>query len=338
MRKLLLSPYGFDVSVGDIFSALTTGNTLVLVRRNEILSNLPFWLAETRTTHLSVTPSVAHQIPTDGIPSLKHINFVGESLPVDLAARLSQNREVWSTSGITECAVSSTEWLIPSRSTENSFGERVTIGLPIGHNNIYILRPSTNDLSAIGEVGEICIGGPQVAREYVSDPTLSAVKFVRDPFTKIPGARMFRSGDLGKWNRNGMIDFMGRTDGQTKLRGMRMETGEVETVVLQSNKDVLAVYADVHTSESEQVLVALFTLRSEVVPTTERQKITGYGDTWVIPLSEERVRSVVQSAQEACERLLPTYMRPTIWLCLNSFPKDPNGKLDRRILKRFVQE
>ncbi|KIK51311.1 hypothetical protein GYMLUDRAFT_181590 [Collybiopsis luxurians FD-317 M1] len=338
MRKLLLSPYTFDISVGDIFSTLTGGHTLVLVRRDELLSNLPFWLAETRTTHLSVTPSVARQIPSNGLPNLTYINFVGETVPVDLAARLSQNKEVRNTFGPTESVVSVTEWIIPSQSTVGSIGERVTIGLPIGHNNIYILRPSTNDLSAIGEMGEICIGGSQVSRGYVSDATLSATKFIPDPFSKVPGAQMFRSGDLGKWNRDGMIEHMGRMDGQVKFRGQRIETGEIETVVLQSNQDILAVYADIHRIDGEQVMVGVFTLHSGASAMMERQVIAGYSDTWAIPLSEGRVNTVVQSAEEACQRLLPKYMRPTVWLCLNAFPKDPHGKLNRRNLKKLVQE
>ena len=264
MRKLLLSPYTFDISVGDIFSTLTSGGTLGLVRRQELLSNLPYWLDMMKTTHLAVTPSVGRQIPTEGLPHLTHIIFVGETLPVDLAIRLSKTRQVHNTMGPTECVIDATEYVVP-KSTDASdaayaIGDRVPIGYPIGATNIYVLRPSTLELTARGEVGEICIGGPQVSRGYVTDAELSRSKFVSDPFTGVTGGMMFRSGDIGRWNQFGQLEHLGRMDGQVKLRGLRIETGEIEHVVQKSSPDIHTVYADVLDISGEQTLVVVFTL------------------------------------------------------------------------------
>ncbi|KAJ3743516.1 putative nonribosomal peptide synthetase [Lentinula detonsa] len=332
MRKLLLSPYTFDISVGDIFSALTTGNMLVLVRRERMLSNLLFWLEKTCTTHLSITSTLARHLPTDGIPFLKYINFVGETVPIDVASRLSRTRNLRNTMGPTECVVSATEYIIPPHSTTASFGERVPIGRPIGSTNIYILRPSTYDLVAIGEVGEICIGGSQVSRGYVTDAALSEAKFVSDPFSNVAGARMFRSGDLGRWNRNKLLEHLGRMDRQIKLRGLRVETGEIETVVQNASEDISSVYVDMHEVEGEQVLIALMVLAlDEAVEESDSRTVH------VLDATRESVKVAVKKGKEACEKLLPVYMKPAVWHCISSLPRDSNGKLDHRVLQDLIR-
>lgn len=263
MRKLLLSPYTFDISVGDIFSTLTTGGTLGLVRRDELLSNLPYWLEIMETTDLAVTPSIGRQLPTHGLPQLRRILFVGETLPVALAVRLRQTREVYNTMGPTECVVDATEYSLPVPTQDSLvFRDRVPIGYPIGETTIHILCPSTLELVVGQEVGEICIGGPQVARGYLADAELSKKKFVSDPFSPVPLGRMFRTGDLGRWNQFGQVEHLGRIDSQVKLRAIRIEPGEVEHVV-QSVNGIETAYADVIDMGrlGEQSLVVAYTLQ-----------------------------------------------------------------------------
>ena len=257
MRKLLVSPYTFDISVGDIFSTLTSGGTLGLVSRTKLLSNLPYWVEKMRTTHLALTPSVGRQLPIDGLPDLQHLIFVGETLPVDLAFNMSRNRTVSNTMGPTECVIDATEYIIPKGSPLLEGAQRVSIGYPIGQTTIYILRPSTTERVAVDEVGEICIGGPQVTRGYLASTDLTNAKFVPDPFSTIPGARMFRTADLGRWNRYGQLDHLGRLDGQVKLRGLRIETGEIEAVLMRSSTDILGIYVDVLDVRGEMALVAV---------------------------------------------------------------------------------
>nr|ABA12609.1 putative nonribosomal peptide synthetase [Omphalotus olearius] len=327
MRKLLMSPYTFDVSIADIFSTLTSGGTLGLVRRLELLSNLPYWLGVMKTTHLAVTPSVGRQIPTEGLPHLRHILFAGETLPVDLAVRLSQTREVSNIMGPTETTIEATEYLVPKK----LFGERVPIGYALGTTLIYIVRPTTLDLVARGEVGEICIGGPQVARGYVSDPELSSKKFVPDPFSRVEGAKIFRTGDLGRWNEFGQLDHLGRLDGQIKLRGLRIETGEIELVVQKADADIRGVYVDVLDYDGEQNLVAAFTLSSNSLGTS-------HSEVAVVSLTEPAVVQKLKLARAACTANLPAYMRPFFWLCLTHFPTDTSGKLDRRQVRALLHE
>ncbi|EEB86569.1 hypothetical protein MPER_16429, partial [Moniliophthora perniciosa FA553] len=141
---------------------------------------------------------------------------------------------------------------------------------------------------------------------------------------------MFRTGDLGRWNHFGQLDHLGRIDGQVKLRGLRIETGEIEYVVQKSNATIQAVYADVVRFGEEQLLVGAFTLSS----TTNGFKNQLIDDhTWVIPQSQGEVDCVLQDVNEACQRFLPAYMKPAVWLCVTGFPTSISGKTDRSILR-----
>ncbi|KAJ7600316.1 putative nonribosomal peptide synthetase, partial [Mycena floridula] len=323
MRKLLISPYTFDVSVGEIFSTLTSGGTLSVVSRTKLLSNLPFWVEKMRSTHIALTPSVGRHFPVDGLPDLQHILFVGETLPVDLAFNMSRNRTVSNMMGPTETVVDATEYIIP-KGSPLVFGQRVPIGYPIGQTVIYVLRPSTNDLVAVDEVGEICIGGPQVSRGYLGDDELSRAKFVADPFSTIPGARMFRTADLGRWNRFGQLEHFGRLDGQVKLRGLRIETGEVETVVMRASTDIRGVYVDVLDFRGEMALIAVL------------EQVTS--DTDPVGLTTITEAAVLETVKSACTKFLPSYMKPSIWLSIHQFPLNSSGKLERKALREVVQE
>ncbi|KAH9959905.1 putative nonribosomal peptide synthetase [Russula compacta] len=318
MRKLLVSPYTFDVSVGDIFSTLTSGGTLGLVSRTKLLSNLPYWVEKMRTTHLALTASLGRQLPINGLPDLQHVIFVGETLPVDLAYNMSRNRTVTNAMGPTETVIDATEYIIPKGSPALEGVQRTSIGHPIGQTNIYILRPSTIERVAMDEVGEICIGGPQVARGYVAAADLTNAKFVPDPFSTTPGARMFRTADLGRWNRYGQVDHLGRLDGQVKLRGLRIETGEIEAVLMKSSTDIRGVYVDVFDVRGEMALVAV------LAQGTCKDALTNMTDT--------------DAVKAACAKYLPVYMRPFIWLCTPQLTVNAAGKLDRNTLRAVVQE
>ncbi|KAK7045501.1 hypothetical protein VNI00_007754 [Paramarasmius palmivorus] len=327
MRRLLFSSYAFDVSVDDIFSTLTSGGTLGLVRREALLSDLPYWLDRMKPTHVAVTPSVGRYIPSEGLSHLRYVLFSGETLPVELAFRLSKTREVHNIMGPTEATIYCTEYTVPRlRPDGGSFGDRVPIGRPIDQNKTYILRPGTTELAVQGEVGEICIGGPQVARGYIGDGELSKAKFLPNPFDS--SGTMFRTADLGRWNHLGLLDHLGRIDGQVKLRGLRIETGEIEYVVQKANPDLNAVHTDVIHVGDEQILAGVFMLKSLPVGVTD-------GD-WTISSAIEEVARAVNLANSACDIHLPLYMKPTTWLCVTDLPMTTSGKTDRSALREKI--
>lgn len=237
--RMQLAAYTFDVSIGDFFAVLTAGGRLGLVRRHTMLSALSFWLDAVHASHLALTPSVGDLLVETTLPSQLHtMMFGGEAFHRGFLERIPRDCTVWNTCGPTETVVDAMCCTLQTSSTafDASLGY-VPLGKPFGRCAIYILRPDTLELAPIGAVGEICIGGPQVSRGYLGMPELTASKFVVDPFVprSEPGdaARMFRTADLGRMHGDGTIEYLGRMDGQVKLRGLRIETGEIETAILQ---------------------------------------------------------------------------------------------------------
>ncbi|KAJ7818549.1 putative nonribosomal peptide synthetase [Mycena leptocephala] len=324
-RKLLLSAYTFDISAGDIFSTLTSGGVLALVRREKMLSHLPHWVEVTRTTHLSVTPSIARLLPTTGLPTLSHIIFGGEIVPPDLAERLSQNRTVINSMGPTEATIYATFYIVPKFFGATNFHRRVPIGYPLETTILYVLRPGTMELAAQSEIGEICIGGPQVARGYITNPQLSKTKFVPDIFEGT--GHIFRAGDWGRWNYLGQLEILGRMDGQLKYHGIRIETEEIEHVV-RSTTDVDQFYSAVLEVDGDQKLVGVFT------PPTHTTGVSAAYSYSVLETPEAMDR--VTAAIQACEAHFPPNARPSNWFCFDSLPKTAHGKLDGKALNGLI--
>ncbi|KAJ6455230.1 putative nonribosomal peptide synthetase [Mycena sanguinolenta] len=319
-KKLLLSPYVFDISVADIFTTLTSGGVLALVGRAKLLSNLPYWVDATNTTHLSVTPSIGRLLPTTGLISLTHIIFGGEALPPDLAERMSRTRTVINSMGPTEATIYDTLYFFPKSSGE--LPDRTPIGYPLDTSRLYVLRPCTMELAAHGETGEICIGGPQVSRGYVTNPALSKVKFVPDIFEGT--GKIFRTGDWGRWNRFGELEILGRMDGQLKFHGIRVEAEEIERVVRGASSDIDDFYSTVLEIEGYQKLVGAFTLRD--------------GGKSVSVLETIQAKQIIDLVIKSCSAQLPPTIQPSIFLCFGSLPKTLNNKLDRRTLNADIRD
>ncbi|KAJ7638511.1 hypothetical protein FB45DRAFT_826962 [Roridomyces roridus] len=331
-KKLLVSPYMFDISVADIFTTLTSGGVLALVGRAKMLSNLPYWLDATKTTHLSVTPSIGRLLPTDGLPSLTHIIFGGEPLPPDLALRMSQTRTVINSMGPTEATIYDTLYYHPPSSDRL---DRTPIGYPLNTTQLYVLRPGTMELAARGETGEICIGGPQVSRGYITNPELTRKKFVPDIFTK--GAdKIFRTGDWGRWNRFGQLEILGRMDGQLKFHGIRVEGEEIERVVRGASEDVDEFYSAVLELDGYQKLVGVFTLREN--HTHSLHPGSSNSSNGVTVIDTIQTKHIIDLIISACQAQLPPTIRPSVLLGFSRLPKTLNNKLDRPTLNRHISE
>ncbi|KAJ7665708.1 hypothetical protein B0H17DRAFT_284754 [Mycena rosella] len=327
-RKLLLSAYTFDISAGDIFSTLTSGGILALVRREKMLSNLPHWVDVTRTTHLSVTPSIARLLPTTGLPTLSHIIFGGEIVPPDLAERLNQNRTLINSMGPTEATIYATFYVVPKffGVPTSSRPDRVPIGYPLETTILYVLRPSTTELAACSEIGEICIGGPQVARGYITNAALSKTKFIPDIFQG--AGRIFRTGDWGRWNSLGQLEILGRIDGQLKFHGIRIEAEEIERVVRDA-ADIDLFYSAVLEVGGDQKLVGVLTTRALCA--------SGAVNSYSF-LETPQAVDTINAAISACEAHFPPNARPSVWLCLDGLPKTAHGKLDSKSLNSLIRD
>lgn len=217
----------FDLSVLEIFAPLTCGGTIILVENALDLASIR---QSAGVTLINTVPSVmAELLKANAIPeSTRVMNLAGELLPTDLVDRIYKSTmatKVYDLYGPSECTTYCTRALrLPD-------GPR-TIGRPIANTQIYILDAQRNPVP-IGVVGEIYIGGDGLARGYLNQPELTAEKFIANPFSTEPGARLYKTGDLARYLPDGNIEFLGRIDHQVKLRGFRIELGEIEAALNQ---------------------------------------------------------------------------------------------------------
>ncbi|KAJ3768472.1 hypothetical protein FB446DRAFT_694940 [Lentinula raphanica] len=331
---LLLSPYTFDIGIGDIMTTLISGGTLHLVLRHKLLSNLPHWLEVTKTTHLSVTPSIGRLIPMEGLPNLTHIIFGGEKLPLDLAIHMSQKRIVINGCGPTEATIHASAFIVPRTSNKMPTSNGVPIGYPLGTTKLYILRPYTMDLTARGEIGEICIGGPQVSQGYLYNADLTHRKFVPDIFGG--AGRIFRTGDLGRWNQLGQLEIQERIDNQIKFHGLRIEVEEIQRAVISEfqltpngSHAIGSVYAFVIEYGGEQKLVGIISWekQGEDIQHSSSPNVLNHLST---------VSDVLHDVQQACAKHLPSTICPSTWVCLDYLPVTVHGKMDQKLLNKIA--
>ncbi|MGE8146099.1 amino acid adenylation domain-containing protein [Pseudomonas frederiksbergensis] len=309
-RVLQKTPFGFDVSVWEFFLPLLAGAQLVMARPGG--HQEPDYLARVirgaGITLLHFVPSMLELFLEDrdsqGFPGLRRVLCSGEALPRSLQKRFEQQLpevELHNLYGPTEAAIDVTAW--HCRPTDR--GDSVPIGRPIANIQIRVLD-SFGEPTPMGVSGEINIGGMGVARGYLNLPELSAERFVADPFSTDPDARLYKTGDLGRWLPDGSIEYMGRNDFQVKIRGFRIELGEIEAK--------LANHPDV----KEVVVLAREDASGE-------KRLVAYYTTTDAALETETLRSHLQAQ-------LPEYMVPAAYVRLDTLPLTSNGKLDRKAL------
>ena len=291
----------FDASVEEIWLALFNGAAIIaataeLIHAGAALSQI---LPDANVTVLSCVPTLLSMMPED-VPSVRLLIVGGEACPKDLVRRWAlPGRRMVNTYGPTEATVIAT------------FGDLhpdqpVTIGRPIANYRVYILDQQMQ-LVPSGEPGELYIGGPGLARGYVGRPDLTSETFVADPFSDHPADRLYKSGDLGRFNACGEIEFLGRLDDQIKLRGFRIELAEIESALLQCpgvQSTVVTVRED---TPGVQQLTAYLVLKAGVL------------------LDEVTIKSNLRSR-------LPGYMIPAILETLTELPTLTSGKVDRHAL------
>ncbi len=300
---LAVTTLSFDIAVLELFLPLIVGGRLELARGQDVAAGerLQTLLRQREVSALQATPATWRLLLEsgwEGTPGLLAL-CGGEVLPPDLARRLRPRvKALWNLYGPTETTV----WSSIERV------EEVSGSLPIGRAiDNTTLRLLNSDLAPvpIGVAAELYIGGDGVSRGYFAAPALSAERFVPDPLAGCPGARLYRTGDLARWRTDGKLDFLGRGDRQVKLRGYRVELGDIEACLGQ------------HPGVSEAVVV----VRGEgVAARLVAWVATGDG------IQADQLRRFVS------ERL-PRYMVPAACLQLQSLPRLPNGKLDHRALR-----
>nr|WP_269632897.1 non-ribosomal peptide synthetase [Pelomonas sp. BJYL3] len=299
------TPFSFDVSVWEFFWPLMVGARLELARPEGHKD--PLYLAEliddAGVTTLHFVPSMLqvfldHAEPGQG-RRLRHVVCSGEALPAGLARRALSH---WPSAGLhnlygpTEAAVDVSAWSCRADDAR-AF---VPIGRPIANTRLYILDAALRP-QPLGVAGEIHIGGVQVGRGYLNRPELTEDRFIADPFEDRPGARMYKTGDLGRWLEDGSIEYLGRNDFQVKIRGLRIELGEIEACLAELVPEVVVLARE--DEPGQQRLVAYYTGEAEA-----------------------------GQLQAHAASTLPAYMVPSAYVRLPELPLNANGKLDRKAL------
>ncbi|MBB4910655.1 non-ribosomal peptide synthetase/type I polyketide synthase [Actinophytocola algeriensis] len=261
-RVLQKTPFSFDVSVWEFFWPLLTGARMVIARPegHKDPGYLSSMIQEHGVTTLHFVPSMLRAfLQHPGIEQCESITRViasGEELPTSSIQSLYQRlpgATIYNLWGATECSVDSTCWTCP----RDIGATAVSIGTPIANTEIYILDRHLNPVP-IGAPGEAYIGGVGVARGYFRRPELTEQRFVPDPFSTRPGATMYRTGDLARFQADGSMVFLGRTDFQVKVRGMRIELGEVEAALAEhpAVRDVVVLARELPHAVDDKQLVA----------------------------------------------------------------------------------
>jgi amino acid adenylation domain-containing protein/thioester reductase-like protein len=298
---------GFDASVLEIMMALGVGAALYLPTPAERQSASAFiaWLDEHAITH-TVLPPAFLQNPA-ALPQLTRsptVIFGGESPAPALLRCWSTQARVVNAYGPTEATVCASAWDLPAGFDECDI---VAIGRPLANTRLYLLDAHGQPVP-LGATGELYIGGAGVARGYLHRPELTAERFLDDPFSPHPGARMYRSGDLARYLPDGNLVFLGRNDHQVKIRGYRIELGEIEARIAE------------HAGVQEAVVLA-----REDVPGEYR--LVAY----VVPTHDAPADlAAVLRTQLATQ--LPDYMLPAAFVTLDALPLTAHGKLDRKAL------
>jgi amino acid adenylation domain-containing protein len=314
-----VSTLSFDIALFELVLPLTVGARILLADRDTARDGAALARLASRddVTMMQATPATWRMlldVGWRGKPSLKIIT-TGEACPRELADRLLPCcRELWNLYGPTETTVYSTLGPIAPGSGA------VSIGRPVANTQIHIVDRNFQLLPP-GVPGELLIGGDGVGRGYRNRPDLTAEKFVPDPFARQANARVYRTGDLALWRRDGTLEVLGRMDHQVKLRGFRIELGEIEATLAEHDAVEQAVVHCREDRPGDKRLVAYVTPDSGVILSRE----DGEGS----PASRD---ALVQSLRAHLRQSLPDYMIPAAFMVLDAFPLTPNGKVDRKAL------
>lgn len=313
----LFHSYAFDFSVWEMWGALLYGGRLVVVSYWMARSPEAFYqlLSQERVTVLNQTPSAFHQLirVEESLEQIKELNlrlviFGGESLDIQSLQPWFERHgdrfpQLVNMYGITETTVHVTYRPLTMADLDQTAS---VIGKPIPDLQIYILDQH-QQLLPMGVPGEIYIGGAGLARGYLNRPELTQERFIPHPFSEQPDARLYKSGDLGRYLPNGDIEFLGRIDNQVKIRGFRIEIGEIEAAINQHPLVQASVVVVREDELGDQRLVAYVVFKPEQT-------------------------LVIAELRRFLAEKVPNYMLPAAFVALEKLPLTLNGKVDRRAL------
>ena len=320
-RWLQFASYWFDVSVLEQFWSWGVGIEVVGAPRDVVLEDLPGFISRQKITHIDLTPSLARLVQPEDVPSLFGGVFItgGEALKQEIINAWGPKTTICNGYGPTEATIGV---------TMNTFigqdAKPTNIGRQFDNVGTFVLRPQSDEPVLRGAVGELCVSGKLVGKGYLNRAELTEAQF---PTLSNTNVRVYRTGDLVRLLADGSFSFIGRQDSQVKLRGQRLETSEIDTVMQNCSTDVAHAITLIAKAgpANKETLVAYLT-----------KEARSQGHELVLDHADDALQ-LVRVARQACVDRLPGYMVPTHMLPINFLPLTVNNKVDtKRLLQLFA--
>lgn len=308
-RVLQFASLSFDGAFFEVFSTFFCGAALICVKK-EIINNFTRFSEFVIKDHVTIgafPPSYLHSLKQNPLEFMRIIISAGEQAVKEDAWYYGRSKAFINGYGPTEFSVGATLYRVD---LNHKISETIPIGKPLANTRIYIMDEMLKPVP-IGIPGEICLGGPGLARGYMNNIPLTIEKFVKDPFRE--GQKIYKTGDIGKWLDDGNIEFMGRLDDQVKVRGHRIELGEIERT-LKRHPDISEAIVRIHWSGKKDKLLSAYFVKKR-------------------PGKSHRAMDTSdRSLREFLGQRIPHYMVPAHFIEMDAFPLTERGKIDKNAL------
>ncbi|KAL9616128.1 MAG: hypothetical protein Q9160_008972 [Pyrenula sp. 1 TL-2023] len=319
-RWLQFASFHFDVSVLEQYWSWSVGICVTSAPRDLLLEDLPGAIRKLGITHIDLTPSLARLVSPDDVPSLCQGVFItgGEQLREEVLESWGDQAVIYNGYGPTEATIGCTMYTRVPKTAKTS-----DIGPQFDNVGSFVLHPETREIVPRGAVGELCVSGPLVGRGYRKRVKMTNEKF---EYREELGSRIYHTGDLVRLLHNDHFEFLTRVDDQVKLRGQRLEIGEINHVLRQSSAKIkeIATLVLKHPQQPKEQLVS-FVAIGQLGERPEKPSL----------LASEQTKKLRQSLRNSAIERLAGYMVPTSFLILDSIPLSPNNKVDAKALKAF---
>lgn len=329
-RVLQFAAYTFDVSMMDIFTTLIMGGCVCIPSEYDRVNDITTFINATQVNWALLTPSFSNLIEPDNVPSLATLALGGEAVTRENIRRWANKVVLLNCYGPAECGA-----CIVSAKRIDGEARPDTIGRRLPGAQCWLTDPSDhNRLSPIGSIGELCVEGPTLARGYLDDPTLTEAQFISDP-AWLSGVshrrqRIYKTGDLLRQNSNGSFQFIGRIDSQIKIRGQRVELGEVEHRLSSHSAVASCVVASPKSGPYHKCLVGVVQPRESHSKLLPRSSSDIPPSTTLEVLRPQQIQFDTSQLSQHLQEQLPPYMIPNIWILVKEIPLSTSAKIDRK--------
>lgn len=331
-RVFQFSAYTFDASIFEIFNGLCWGGCVCIPSDAQRMGDIATVMRDMEVTISFLTPTVARLVREQYVPNLKTLILGGEAIGDDNIAEWAEKVDLISGYGPTECCMCSAYGLLSKASHNAGY-----IGHAVGSTS-WIVDPENHErLTPVGVIGELLVLGPILARGYLKDPQKTAAAFVENPAWLPPkylkqDRRLYKTGDLVRYNEDGTINYIGRKDTQVKIHGQRIELGAIEYRLANQQRVEHSIVMVPKTGLCKQQLVAVISLSSTFSHASNGDELQ--------PISKIHRQAAASRLTEIRDHLvdsIPGYMVPTIWIVLQSISVTIAGKLDRAKAVKWVE-